>query len=122
VSRRRKLPPLREGYTRTYLVAVVCTSRGTHAEAGIANLGEFVDVAGAVSVLWQHAGHPDPLTGWQAPDGSRTFRFRCPRCPSERGRPRDVQLREPHVLAYIDALRTADRIRPVLDISSPALC
>ena len=122
MSRRRKIPPLREGYTRVYLVAVVCTGRGAHAEASIANLGEFVGIDGTVSVLWQEAKHPDLLTGWRDPDGCRTFRFRCPRCPSERGRPRDVRLHEPKVLAYMEALRSTARMRPVLDISSPALC
>jgi hypothetical protein len=109
-----KPPLLPEGY-RPFMVSVVCTGRGRHAEAGIAKLGEFAGVDGTIRILWQKAGHPDPLTGWMEPDGSRTFRFRCRRCPSRRGRPRDVRLHEERVLEAMEVLRGA--ARHVIDVS-----
>lgn len=113
MSRRRKLPPLPEGYTPAFVVAVVCTDRGQHAEAGLAKLGEFVDVAGTVAVLWQQTERGAPVTDWRPADGSKTFRFTCRRCG------RDARLREPNVIAAMEALRpdSAPLARPVLNIS-----
>jgi hypothetical protein len=98
------------------MVAVVCTGRRAHPEAAIAKLGEFVDVDGTVRVLWQKGGHPDPLTGWQQPDGGRTFRFACRRCPTERGH-RDVRLHESRVIEAMEALRALGAAVPVIDVS-----
>jgi hypothetical protein len=112
LSRRHKLAPPRPGYTRVYLVAVACTDKGQHPQAGIANLGQFADVDGTIRVLWQRRGHPDPLTGWQDPDGSRTFRFPCKRC----GR-RNVVLHEASVIAYMELMRATAKARPVVDLS-----
>jgi hypothetical protein len=109
VSRRRKLPTLSPGYIREFTVAVVCTDRGQHPEALIADLADRMADG---TLVWADNA-PAPVTGWEAADGSRTFRFTCNRCG------RDVRLREPNVLAVIDTLREAGttRSRPVLDIS-----
>jgi hypothetical protein len=112
MSRRKKLRPLQDGQqARPYMVVIACTDRGQHPEARLAVLGQFAGVDGTVRVLWQRAGHPDPLTGWQAPDGSLNFEFTCRRCC------RNFRRREPGVLATMDALRATGRARPVLDIS-----
>ncbi len=118
MSRRRKLPRLPDSYRRAYLVAVVCTGRRSHPEAVIAKLGQFADVDGTIRVLYQKASHPDPLTGWQKPDGDRTFCFRCCRCPSDRGKPRDVRLHEDRVLEAMEALRALGVPVPVIDVST----
>ena len=117
MSRRRKPPAPAPGSAPdaapVYLVAVRCTDRGQHPQAAIALLGQFTGPDGRVKVLWQKAGHPDPLTGWQEPDGSRTFQFACPRC----GR-RNVELREKNVLAYMEGMRATGEVRPVIDLSA----
>ena len=117
MSRRRKLPAPPPGYRRTYLVTIVCTGHGSHPEAVIAKLGQFADVDGTIRVLYQKAGHPDPLSGWQQPGRERTFRFQCPRCLSQRGRWRDVRLHEARVIEAMDALRGAGAAVPVIDVS-----
>lgn len=117
MSRRRELPPVPEGYTRTFTVAVICTDRGQHPKAVIANLTEAASTGtDAAPVIWQQTEHDAPVTDWRPADGTRTFRFACPRCG------RDVRLREPNVLAAIGVLREAagGHARPVLDIS--AIC
>lgn len=128
MSRRRKPPMPAPGSPSdaipAYLVAVRCTDRGQHPRAAIALLGQFVGLDDVTRVLWQKAGHPDPLTGWQQPDGSRTFRFACPRCALPNGKMRNVELREPNVLRFMDAMRAASNARPVIDLSmrAPLLC
>jgi hypothetical protein len=112
-----KPPPPPEGY-RPFMVAVVCTGRRSHPENTIAKLGEFVDGDGTVRVLYQKAGRrPDPLAGWQEPDGSRTFRFECRRCPTPRGGHRDVRLHESRVLEAMEAMRGSGAAVPVIDVS-----
>lgn len=123
MSRRRKPPSVRPGAppdsAPVYLVAVRCTDRDQHPRAAIAVLGQFIGFDEIARVLWQKAGHPDPLTGWQEPDGSRTFRFSCPRCGQ-----RNVELREPNVIRFMEAMRATGEVRPVIDISArvPLLC
>jgi hypothetical protein len=96
---------------------VICTGKKGHAEARIAMLGQFVGLDGTVSVLWKKGDHPDPLTGWRQPNGSRTFRFQCPRCPSEHGRPRDARLHEDRVIEAMEAIRAAGAPHRPIDIS-----
>jgi hypothetical protein len=113
VSRRRKLPDLPPGQVRTFSIAVVCTDRGQHPEAGIASLSGAPLPGQDPGLVWQQAEHGEPVTSWMQPDGWRTFRFTCSRCG------RDVRLREPNVLAAAAVLPKSGvgDGRPVLDIS-----
>jgi hypothetical protein len=116
LSRRRELPPLPPGYVRSFLAAIVCTGRQSHAEARLA------DVSGAAlpgedpSLCWVAYERGDVMDTWMAADGMRTYTFRCRRCPSARGRPRTVPLTELHLMAAVIALEKAGQ-RPVLDVS-----
>jgi hypothetical protein len=114
MSRRKNPRPLPEGSAPAYLVAIRCTDRRTHPRAAVATLGQFVGIDGTIRVLWQKAGRPDPLTGWQEPDGSRTFRFSCTRCAKWQ----NVELREANVLKFMELMRAAGQVRPVVDLSS----
>jgi hypothetical protein len=111
VSRRRKLPPPNPACV-PFNAAVVCTDRGQHPEALIARFVDEQDPGAGRGIVWQQTPHED-LVADVRPDRSQTFRFACKRCG------RDVRLREPSVLAAIDALRQAGEShkRLILNIS-----
>jgi hypothetical protein len=113
MSRRRKLPPLLPGYTRTFLAALVCTDRGQHARARIADLSGAALPGEDPSGIWIQYDRCEVADTWMAADGWRTYTFTCRRCR------RNVELREPRLIAAVTALKTsgAGDGRPVLDIS-----
>ena len=113
MSRRRKLPPLPPGYIRTFLSVAVCTDRGQHARAKIADLSGAALPGEDPSLLWQQLEHGEPAGTWMTADGSRTYEFDCRRCR------RHVELTEPRLIIVVTAQEksgVADG-RPVLDIS-----
>lgn len=113
MSRRRKLPPLPDGYHRSWLTAVVCTDGGQHARARIA------DVSGAAlpgenpSLVWVQFVQGEPAENWMSAEGWRTYEFACRRCK------RHVELTEPRLITVVTALARSgvDDGRPVVDIS-----
>jgi hypothetical protein len=119
MSRRRKLPPLPEGYFRTFFAAVVCTDRGQHAEAGIASVSGAALPGQSPSLCWVAYERGEVMETWMSADGWRTYTFTCRRCPSKRGHPRTVPLTETRLIAAVTALDKSGLGdgRPVLDIS-----
>lgn len=113
MSRRRKLPPLPEGHVRTFLAAVVCTDRGQHPRARIADLSGAALPGEDPSLCWAEYVLGEPVTEWMAADGWRTYAFRCRRCG------RHVELREPRLIAAVTAIEKSGVSdgRPVVDIS-----
>lgn len=113
MSRRRKLPPLPERYIRTFLAAIVCTDRGQHPRARIA------DVSGAAlpgedpALCWVAYERGDVMETWMQADGWRTYTFACRRCR------RNVPLTELRLIMAVKALDKSGRGdgRPVLDVS-----
>jgi len=112
VSRSRK-PPRVSFASMPFSSAVVCTDRGQHPQALIARFADVHRRGDDWRIVWRQTPGQDLVTDAERVGGSRTFRFRCVRCR------RDVQLREPNVVATIDALRQAgaDRQHLALDIS-----
>lgn len=113
MSRRRKLPPLPEGHIRTFLVKVICTDRGEHAPAKIADLSGAALPGQNPSQCWVQYVKGEPAEQWMGADAWRTYTFDCPRCK------RHVQLREPRLMAVVAALDKSGVSdgRPVLDMS-----
>jgi hypothetical protein len=113
MSRRHKLPSLPEGYIRTFLIAVVCTDRGQHARARIADLSGAALPGEDPSLCWVEYVQGELVEQWMSAEAWRTYTFDCRRCR------RHVQLREPRLIAAVTALDKSGVSdgRPVLDIS-----
>lgn len=114
MSRRQKPPP--NPALRPNNAAVVCTDRGQHPEAIIADFSVDTDGpedAPVTGITWMQTPNSD-LVARQLPDGSLTYRFRCRRCR------RDVRLRHPKLAAIVTGMYQAPggkRGRLILDIS-----
>jgi hypothetical protein len=68
--------------------------------------------------VWVQYSDGEIAGTWMAADGWRTYTFACRRCP------RNVELREPNVIAAVTALEKSGvgDGRPVLDISLIPIC
>jgi hypothetical protein len=122
VSRRRP-PPKPSIYAIPFNGAVVCTDRGQHPEAVIAEFADWhkwaadfedmQDSGSGPDARWRQTPHEDLVSSRHTPAAPDTLRFFCRRCG------RDVRLRAPNVMAAIDALREVggNRKRLILDVS-----
>lgn len=113
MSRRRKLPPLPDGYTRTFLTKIVCSDAGQHPRARIADMSGAALPGEDPSLCWVEYAQGEAVENWQSADGWRTYTFDCRRCK------RHVELTELRLIAVVTALDKSGVSdgRPVLDIS-----
>jgi hypothetical protein len=113
LSRRRTLPPLPDGYIRTFLAKIVCTDLGQHPQAKIADLSTAALPGEDQALCWVQYQKGDAADTWLAADGWRTYTFDCRRCK------RHVKLTEPRLITAVTALDKSGVSdgRPVLDIS-----